>query len=244
MKVDVSYNDTIANIVHHGAEALGIHLPPNAADAFVSYYSFLEKNSRHMNLTAIKNAEDVARLHYLDSIALLGAAEFGNARVIDIGSGAGFPGLALKIADPTIDLTMLEATGKRVSFLSNLCAFLEIDASCIHARAEEAAHFPEMREKYDIAVSRAVARLNVLCELSLPFVRVGGILLAMKSVDSKDEVCEAVGAVSTLGATLREIFDYTIPDTDITHRVILIRKTSMTPNNYPRRFAKIQKAPL
>ena len=237
-------NETLANIVLRGAETLDIYLPPEAVSAFSSYYGFLKERSQSVNLTAITDAEDVARLHFLDSISLLNAARFKSARVIDIGSGAGFPGLALKIAEPSIDLTMLDSTGKRVSFLSELCSLLRVEASCIHARAEEAAHSTDMREKYDIVVSRAVARLNALCELCLPFVCVGGLFAAMKGVCSDDEITEASAAVSVLGATMHNVYDYKIPDTDITHRVILIRKTSETPPNYPRRFARIQKSPL
>ena len=241
---DENVNETLANIVLSGSEALGIHLPPDAAAAFESYYLFLKKRSQSVNLTAITDAEDVARLHFLDSIALLNAAPFNFSRTVDIGSGAGFPGLALKIAEPSIDLTLLDSTGKRIDFLSELCSLLGLNVSCVHARAEEAARAPDMREKYDIAVSRAVARLNVLCELCLPFVRIGGLFAAMKGVCSDDELSEAYTSISILGAALDCVFDYVIPGTDITHRIILIRKSSYTTNIYPRRFAKIQKSPL
>jgi len=204
----------------------------------------LEDRGKHISLTAITGAEEVARLHFLDSIALLNAADFKNAHVIDIGSGAGLPGVAIKVAEPSVSLTLLDSTGKRVAFLSELCTVLRLAAECINARAEDAARQPSMREKYDIAVSRAVARLNVLCELCLPFVRVGGIFIAMKGVSSADELSEAGHAIETLGAELLECFDYIIPGTKIEHRAILIRKTSRTPEKYPRRFARIEKSPL
>jgi len=234
----------IAHIVSQGAQTFGVTLPPVAAASFDAYAALLEERGRHVNLTAITGDDDVARLHFLDSIALLKAARFASARIIDVGSGAGFPGIPLKIAEPTIDLTLLDATGKRVAFITELCALLSIDAACIHARAEEAARKPDMRERYDIAVSRAVARLNVLCELCLPFVRVGGDFIAMKGADSTDEISEARSAAAALGAELRECFNYTIPGTDVTHRAVIYRKTSPTPGGYPRRFAKIQKTPL
>jgi len=237
-------SDEIFRIVAQGAKELNIDLPPTAEAAFRAYYDFLEKHGQNVNLTAISGVEEVACLHFLDSITLLKATAFKDAKVIDIGSGAGFPGIPLKIAEPTIDLTLLEATGKKVSFLSDLCAELNISATCVNARAEEAARTTEMRELYDIAVARAVARLNVLCELCLPFVRIGGCFIAMKSIDSTEEIKESQNAIKTLGAELYELYDYTIPDTEITHRAVLIRKAAETPMKYPRRFAKMQKVPL
>jgi len=237
-------SDSLIAIIEQGAKELYIDLPPEAGAAFRAYYDFLEKRGQTVNLTAISGAGEVACLHFLDSLALIGCTSFKESRVIDIGSGAGFPGIPLKVAEPSIDLTLLDATGKRISFLSELCVELGLEAACVNARAEEAAHFPELREQYDIVVSRAVARLNILCELCLPFVRVGGTLIAMKSIDSDGEVKEAQNAIKLLGAELQENFDYTIPGTDITHRAVLISKIEATPEKYPRRFAKIQKASL
>jgi len=237
-------SETVAFIVSNGAESLGIALPPGAISAFESYYGYLEERRQRANLTAITGASDIARLHFLDSLALLKSAHFKGKRVIDIGSGAGFPGVPLKIAEPTVDMTLLDATGKRVTFLSDLCAMLGISAACLHTRAEAAAHEPGMRESFDIVVSRAVSRLNTLCELCLPFARTGGLLIAMKGVDSDSEVSEAEIAFATLGAELQGLFDYTIPGSDIMHRAVLVRKIAKTPEKYPRRFARIQKAPL
>jgi len=237
-------SDEMFNIVAQGAKELNIFLPPTAEAAFRAYYDFLKKRGQHVNLTAISGVEEVARLHFLDSIALLKATTFSNAKVIDIGSGAGFPGIPLKITEPTIDLTLIDATKKKVSFLSDLCTKLNIKATCVDARAEEAAHVTNMREQFDIAVARAVARLNVLCELCLPFVRVGGYFIAMKSIDSTDEVEESKLAITTLGGEPEEHYNYTIPDTEISHRAIMIRKTAETPKKYPRRFARMQKSPL
>ena len=237
-------NSEIITAVTRGAEELGIVLPRGVSAAFASYYDLLEKRGRDVNLTSISGEEDVARLHFLDSLALLNVHGFKNARVIDVGSGAGFPGVPLKLAEPSIDLTLLDATGKRVAFLSELCAELEIDAKCIHARAEESAQTADLRERYDVAASRAVARLNVLCELCLPFVRLGGVFIAMKGVDSDEEITEANGAIAALGAQLHGCIDYAIPGTDVTHRAVLICKTAKTPEKYPRRFARMQKDPL
>ena len=237
-------SDAIFAIISQGAKDLNIELPPGTEAAFRTYYDFLERRGQIVNLTAISGDREVARLHFLDSLALLNTATFRDAKVIDIGSGAGLPGVPLKIAEPSIDLTLLDSTGKRVTFLSELCDEIGIKASCIKARAEVAAHDPEMREQYDIAVSRAVARLNILCELCLPYIQIGGLLLAMKTVDSTDEVEEAQGALILLGAEVQGHFDYEIPGTGITHRAILIHKISKTPDKYPRRFARIQNSPL
>jgi len=251
-------------IIESGAAELGINLPPLASAAFAKYRAYLEDQGQKFNLTAITDAEDVARLHFLDSLALLKACDFKGTRVIDVGSGAGLPGVPLKIAEPTIVLTLLDATKKRVDFLSGLCTILEIDATCMHARAEEAARPrgqhgrsdiaapcveevsrpQELRENFDIVVSRAVAQMNLLCELCLPFVRVGGLFVAMKSADSADELAEARSAIERLGAETQGCIDYQIPGTDLTHRAVIIRKTSRTPGGYPRRFAKIQRVPL
>jgi len=237
-------NIDISDILLNGAKSLGIELPLGAVSAFELYYSFLAQRGSCVNLTAITGVEDVARLHFLDSIALLNYAHFKNARVIDVGSGAGFPGVALKIAEPSITLTLLDSTGKRVSFLNNLCALLGFESNCVHARAEDASRTQGFRECFDIAVSRAVARLNILCELCLPFVRVGGIFISMKSFSTDDEVSEATNAIETLGAELLDCFAYNIPETDISNRAVLIRKTASTPDKYPRRFSRIQNSPL
>jgi len=237
-------SDEIFTIITKGAKYLNIKLPPGTEAAFRAYHDFLEERGQNVNLTAIAGVKKVACLHFLDSLALLNAADFYKTKVIDIGSGAGFPGVPLKIAEPSIALTLLDATGKRIKFLKELCTKLGVDVTCVNSRAEEAAHLPEFRGQYNIVVSRAVARLNILCELCLPFIQIGGKFIAMKSIDSAGEVNEAQFAINTLGAEIEKQYDYTLPDTDVTHRAIIIGKTKETPDKYPRRFAKIQKSPL
>ena len=232
---------SIRNILKDGAESLGLALSDDALQSFEAYAGRLTEKNRVMNLTAITEEDEVARLHFLDSLSLLPLADFKKASVIDVGSGAGFPGLPLKLAEPTISLTLLDAQRKRVDFLRELCGELGTDVTCVHARAEEAA---ELRESFDFALSRAVARLNVLCELCLPLVKTGGLFIAMKSVSSDEETAEAARAIRLLGGEPERTADYRIPGTDVTHRAILIRKVSPTPAKYPRRFAKIQKEPL
>ena len=184
----------------------------------------------------------MARLHFLDCIALLGAANFYGKTVIDVGCGAGFPGVPLKIAEPSIDLTLLDSLKKRMDWLESTLPELGIEAQCVAARAEEyaLAH----REQYDIAVSRAVARLTMLAELCLPLVRVGGHFVAMKSADSDEELSQAARAIATLGGKVTRIWDYPVPGTDAVHRAVVITKVKATPKPYPRRFAKIKQQPL
>lgn len=203
--------------------------------------ALLEKN-QVMNLTAITEPEAVARLHFLDCMALLDLTDFSNKTVIDVGCGAGFPGVPLKIAEPSIRLTLLDSLKKRVDWLAETLPGLGIGAECVSARAEEYAL--SHREAFDIATSRAVARLNMLSELCLPLVSVGGAFIAMKAVDSDEEISQAARGIGLLGGKVERIWDYTVPGTDAVHRAVLIRKIKKTPGQYPRRFAKIKQSPL
>jgi len=233
------------HILENGVKTYGLELPETAAPAFRRYFELLTERSHVMNLTAISGERDVYTLHFLDSLFLLTLDDFKGRSVIDVGSGAGFPGIPMKIGEPSIALTLLDAQKKRVDFMAEVCALVGAqDCACLHARAEEAAFERGMRGQFDFAVSRAVARLNVLCELCLPFVRTGGSFLAMKGTGSDEELSEAENAIEKLGGALDAVTDYTIPGTDVSHRVIRIRKVSDTPSGYPRRFAKIQKNPL
>lgn len=233
------------NILIQGARVYGIELTDSMAEAFAVYYEILEKQNRIINLTAVTGEKDVAERHFLDSLALLRIIDFAGKSVIDIGSGAGFPGIPLKIVEPSIRLTLLDAQQKRVGFLADLCDKLELQGvRCVHARAEEAALKPDCRDSFDIAVSRAVAMMSILSELCLPFVKSGGEFVAMKSTNSDAEIREAETAFHTLGAELSKIADYTIPGTDVTHRAVIVRKLVPTPAGYPRRFAKIERKPL
>ena len=196
-----------------------------------------------MNLTAITDPDQVATLHFLDSLAVWQGADLSGKEIIDVGTGAGFPGVPLKIAHPDIRLTLLDSLNKRVDFLREVCDTLSLtDVTCVHGRAEEfaAGH----REQYDAAVSRAVANLRLLAELCLPLVKVGGVFLAMKSTECEEELAEAKNAIKLLGGKTEQVVDYTIPTTDVVHRLVVIRKLSPTPAKYPRRFAQIKKQPL
>lgn len=230
-------------LLQSGFEALSLVPDSQALSRYRIYYEYLEEMNQVMNLTAISGEEDVARLHFLDCAALLGLADFAGKKVIDVGTGAGFPGLALKIACPAMELTLLDSLDKRINFLKNTCEKLGFDdVTCIHSRAEE---IPAgFRQGFDFALSRAVARLNLLCELCLPYVKKGGAFIAMKGSDLEEELAEAQRCIRTLGGQVEKKIDYTIPGTDVTHSALIIRKVADTPAKYPRRWAQIKKSPL
>ena len=230
-------------LLQSGFEALSLVPDSQALGRYRIYYEYLEEMNQVMNLTAISGEEDVARLHFLDCAALLRLADFTGKRVIDVGTGAGFPGLALKIACPAMELTLLDSLDKRINFLKNTCRKLGFDdVTCIHSRAEE---IPAgFRQGFDFALSRAVARLNLLCELCLPYVKKGGAFIAMKGSDLEEELAEAQRCIRTLGGQVEKKIDYTIPGTDVTHSALIIRKVADTPARYPRRWAQIKKSPL
>lgn len=202
--------------------------------------ALLEKN-QVMNLTAITEPQAVAEMHFLDCILLTKALDFSGKRVVDVGCGAGFPGVPLKIAVPSMSLTLLDSLGKRIHWLEQeALPAAHVEAACIVGRAEEVA--ATCREQYDIATSRAVARLNILAELCLPFVKVGGWFVAMKGAQARQELAEAEQAIGLLGGKVDRIFDY--PISGATHSAILVKKIKPTPRQYPRRYAKIKQQPL
>lgn len=235
-------------LISSGLEALGLtgSVPPDAAEKLAEYGRLLLEKNQVMNLTAIRDEAGVARLHMLDCAALLPCADLSQARtLLDVGTGAGFPGLPLKILLPQLDVTLLDSLNKRVDWLGQVCAQLALEnIRAIHARAEEQALVKGFRDSFDFATARAVADLRLLCELCLPYVKVGGLFLAMKSTDSGQELEDAAHCIKLLGGRVEEPFDYVIPGAGVTHRVIPIRKVAPTLKGYPRRWAKIQKAPL
>ena len=225
-----------------GLAALGLTPPEGAADRLLLYSQRLLEKNQVMNLTAITQPEQVIDYHFLDSAALLQSQDLNNKSVIDVGTGAGFPGLVLKILAPSIRLTLLDSLEKRLNWLEELCRELRLDdVSFVHARAEEASHLEAYRDHFEVAVSRAVAPLPLLCELCLPYVAPGGVFLAMKSVNADAELAQARNAIGILGGTQPAFLDYSVPHTDIIHRMIAISKVKPTPKGYPRRWSKMQK---
>lgn len=216
----------------------GIPLTDAQIGQFCAFGAALLEKNRVMNLTAITEPDAVARLHFADCLSLLNIVDFKGKRVIDVGCGAGFPGVPLKLGEPSVRLTLLDSLQKRVHWLDETLGAMGVEAECVAARAEEFS----AREQYDIAVSRAVARLNVLCELCLPFVKVGGYFLAMKAAAAQEELEEARRAVSVLGGTVERVAEYEMDGA--ARRVIVIRKLRPTPPAYPRRFSKIKQQPL
>lgn len=204
----------------------------------------LEKNEV-MNLTAIIRPRDVATLHMLDCAALLNCAGFQYKTLLDVGTGAGFPGIPLKILVPTLRVTLLDAQSKRVGWLEEACATLGLSGvTALQGRAEEAGLESAHREQYDLVTARAVSDLRVLSELCLPFLKVGGHFLAMKGTDCDGELDDARFAIHELGGEVEQCIDYAIPHTEINHRVVLVKKKASTPSQYPRKWVKIQKSPL
>ena len=218
---------------------MGTDLVPRLAE----FAEMVLERNQVMNLTAITEPKDVAALHLLDSLELVKLAELETGKLVDVGCGAGFPGVPVAIAGAGLEVTLLDSLGKRVDFLEETCEKLGLEnVKCVHARAEEFAG--EHRESFDFATSRAVAALPVLCELCLPLVKVGGKMLAMKSANSEEEINLSKWAAGVLGGKIRWVKDYTIPGTDVIHRIVCIEKVAATPKKYPRRFALIKKQPL
>ena len=223
-----------------GLQKAGQALTEHQLDQFCEFGRLLVEKNQVMNLTAITEPEAVAQLHFIDSMTVLKAADCKGKSIIDVGCGAGFPGVPVAIAEPTAKVTLLDSLQKRMNWLQEVLPGLGIDATVVAARAEE--YVAQHREQYDIATSRAVARLNILCELCLPYVKVGGKFLALKGAMTQEEVEEAKKAIATLGGKVAEIREY--PVADAIHRIVVIEKVKPTPKQYPRKFAKIKQSPL
>lgn len=223
-----------------GLPALGLTLTDGQLDRLCQFGRLLLAQNQVMNLTAITEPRAVAQLHFLDSLALLQWEDLRGKAVIDVGCGAGFPGTPLAIAVPEAKLTLLDSLQKRIRWLETVLPQVGVDATCVAARAEE--YVAQHREQYDVAVSRAVARLNLLSELCLPYVKVGGKLLALKGAMAQEEADEARKAIETLGGRITGIWEY--PVGDAVHRIVAVEKVRPTPKAYPRKFAKIKQSPL
>ena len=232
--------DTMLSTLRVGLPALELELPEGADEKLCRFGCAVVEQNKVMNLTAITEPDQVARLHLLDCLTVLKTADLAGKSLIDVGCGAGFPGVPLKIACPEMKLTLLDSLGKRMNWLEATLPQLGVEAECITARAEEAV--TDRREAYDFATSRAVARLNILLELTAPYVKVGGAVLAMKGAAGKEELAECKNAIRQLGLKLESVNAFPMDGTD--HMVIVLRKVAPTPAKYPRRYAKIKASPL
>ena len=228
------------------AAEYGFDLTAQQLEQFDLYAKLLVEWNEKMNLTAITQPRDIVIKHFLDSILALKAVELPQgASLVDVGSGAGFPSVPMLILRPDLKLTLLDSLNKRVDWLNEVSAQLGLsNVQAIHARAEEKAQGKGFRDSFDFATARAVAELRLLCELCLPYVKVGGYFLSMKSGDSDKELEDAAHCIKFLGGRVAGVHDYTIPGTDVSHRLVVIQKVAPTLKGYPRRWANMQKKPL
>lgn len=232
--------DEMMQTLTAGLPALGLNLTEKQKKTLCDFGCAVIKQNEVMNLTAITEPDRVAKLHLLDSLTVLTSGDFAGKKLIDVGCGAGFPGVPLAIGCPELDVTLLDSLGKRVHWLEEILPQLGVKATCITARAEEAV--ADRRERYDIATSRAVARLNILLELTAPYVKVGGRVIAMKGMAAREELEECGNAIKKLGLKLEDVREFPVDGTN--HALIVLRKVAHTSSAYPRRYAKIKQTPL
>ena len=242
---------TLDPILESGAGEISVPLCAENIRAFSKYARLLKEWNEKMNLTNITDDKGIALRHFVDSLTLVSflEAELKKSKrkslsLIDVGTGAGFPGIPLKVALPWLQVTLLDSLRKRVGFLDAVCTELELSGiGTVHSRAEDAGRSKQFREKFDVATARAVAPLPILCEYCLPFVKVGGIFLAMKG-NADREAEESTKAIVTLGGTIEDLRHFTLPGTDMNRSIIVIRKVRATPAKYPRQAGKPEKEPI
>lgn len=230
---------------------INIEISDNQINCFEKYYELLIEKNKVMNLTAITDKEDVIVKHFIDSIALIpyltdkGINTNNELKIIDIGTGAGFPGLPLKIMMPDVKFTLLDSLNKRVSFLNEVIDELKLkDIEALHGRAEDYASNNKYREKYDICVSRAVANLSTLSEYCIPFVKEDGFFISYKAGESEEEINNSKNAIKILGGKINKVEEFVLPGTDVSRVFVFIRKLELTDKKYPRKAGVPAKKPL
>ena len=238
--------DSAREIVSSGAAELGIALSGRQLDMFDAFTALLLEWNKKFNLTRITEPEEIAVRHYLDSLSLLAVEDVpGGSTMIDVGTGAGFPAIPLKIVLPDLDMTMLDSVRKKLTFLDTVVRELDLsDVELVHGRAESLGREERYRERFDFAVSRAVARLNVLAEYCIPFCRVGGKFVAYKGPDVDEEIQGAAEALRTLGGGLAAVHEFTLPHSDVHRTLVIVKKSRVTPNRYPRKAGVPERNPL
>lgn len=232
------------NLLKDGALKLNIPLSDKKAGQFMTYMDMLLETNKSLNLTAITEPEEVITKHFLDSLTACNLIPQGSS-VIDVGCGAGFPGLPVKIAREDISLTLLDSLNKRLEFIKSVLSATKIEgAVLVHSRAEDGGRDKKYREKFDVALSRAVANMAVLCEYCLPYVKVGGTFLSLKGPAAPDELKLAEKAISTLGGEIAEVREVCVPHTDLLHKIVVIKKVRACPDIYPRKAGTPSKKPI
>lgn len=237
-------------------EQLHIELSEKQIDQFIRYYEILIEWNSFMNLTAITDFDEVFKKHFIDSLSLIKAEKYilkfygkgfqkDPISIIDVGTGAGFPGIPLKIAFPNLKITLLDSLNKRVQFLNEVIAQLGLkDITAVHGRAEDFAKNKDFRDSFDICVSRAVANMSTLSEYCIPFVKLNGLFIPYKSEKITEELANANNALSVLGGKVVDQIDYTLPDSDYYRNIVIVQKEKETPNKYPRKAGLPSKEPL
>ena len=225
-------------------EKIDVKLNDKQIEDFYCYMNELVEWNKNINLTAITEQNEVIQKHFIDSLTILKYLEDNN-KIIDVGTGAGFPGIPLKVSNETLNITLLDSLNKRILFLDNIIEKLKLDKiKTVHSRVEDAAINPQYREKYDVATSRAVAQLNVLLEYLLPLVRVGGKCICMKGGNIEEELQNSKKSLEILGGKVEKIESFELPNSDIKRNIIIIKKVKNTPKAYPRKAGTPSKKPL
>ncbi|MDD7182616.1 16S rRNA (guanine(527)-N(7))-methyltransferase RsmG [Peptostreptococcus porci] len=233
-------------LLENGLKNFNIDVNDTMLEKFEKYREILVEYNKNMNLTGITEQREVYIKHFLDSVAIFKDGYIMDGlSVIDVGTGAGFPGIPYKICNPTIKLTLLDSLNKRINFLKDVCTNIGFDdVEFVHGRAEDFGQNEDFREKFDIATARAVANLPVLLELCIPFVKVGGFFICLKGPNAENEVEEAKNAMDVLDVKLVENIEVSLPDEELKHRILVFKKIKETPGKYPRKAGKLSKKPL
>lgn len=236
----------IKKLLIESSMELGVELDEKKISCFIRYMELLKEWNQKINLTAITEDEEIVKKHFVDSISILQSGVIKEQMsIIDVGTGAGFPGIPMKIIMPSLNITLLDSLNKRIIYLNDVISQLQLEGiKTVHARAEELSRNKEHREKYDIAVARAVANLNMLTEYCLPYVKTGGYFIAMKGPSVNEEIEGARNAIGTLGGKLEKVIDINLPGEDMNHKLVLVKKEKHTGEKYPRKYSQIEKKPI
>lgn len=230
----------------NGLQQLHIALSEKQMEQFLQYYELLVEKNKVMNLTAITEFDEVVEKHFLDSVSLTKQMDLHQPlKVLDLGTGAGFPGIPLKIVFPELEITLMDSLNKRVLFLQDVISSLQLEnIEAVHGRAEEAAKNKKYRESFDLCVSRAVANISTLSEYCLPFVKVGGSFISYKSSTIEDELKDGKKGIAILGGKVKDVYKFTLPDSELQRSFVIIEKEKKTPKAYPRKAGTPSKEPL